>query len=216
MLRTGLALAFLALFSFSTFVVAAPAANKEFAAGKDYELIDPPQPTSDPSKVEVLEFFWYGCPHCYHFEPDLNGWLKTKPDNVVFIRQPAVFNERWSAHAKMFYTAEALGILDKLHTPFYEAIQVKKLPLATEEEQAKFFAEHGVSKDDFLKAYKSFAVDAKMRQAEGLGPRYGITGTPTLVVNGKYRVSGTLAKSYPNMVAITSYLIAKESGKPAK
>ncbi|WP_317134006.1 thiol:disulfide interchange protein DsbA/DsbL [Methylococcus mesophilus] len=214
MLRTGLGLAFLALFS--SLLSAAPAETKEYAAGKDYEVINPPQPTSDPSKVEVLEFFWYGCPHCFHFEPDLNAWLKTKPDNVAFVRQPAVFNERWAAHAKMFYTAEALGVLDKLHPQFYEAIQVKKLALASEEEQAKFFADNGVAKDAFQKAYKSFAVDAKMRQAEGMGARYGISGTPTLVVNGKYRVSGSLAKSYPNMIAITNYLIAKESGKPAK
>ena len=109
MLRTGLGLAFLALFS-----ALAAAETMEYAAGKDYEVINPPQPTSDPSKVEVIEFFWYGCPHCYHFEPDLNAWLKTKPDDVVFIRQPAVFNERWAAHAKMFYTADDLRVPDNL------------------------------------------------------------------------------------------------------
>lgn len=185
--------------------------------GEGYEMVSPPQPTSDPAKVEVIEFFWYGCPHCYHFEPDLNAWLKTKPDNVVFIRQPAVFNAHWAAHAKAFFTAEALGVLDKMHADFYDAIQNKKMTLESEADLAKFFAEHGVKEADFHKAYKSFAVDTKMRQAENMAARYGVTGTPSLIVNGKYRVSGSQAKTFANMVEVTKTLIARESGaKPAK
>ncbi len=201
--------------------VAGHAAPKSEAAadkgGEGYELVSPPQPTSDPSKVEVIEFFWYGCPHCYHFEPDLNAWLKTKPDNVVFIRQPAVFNAHWAAHAKAFFTAEALGVLDKMHADFYDAIQNKKMALESEADLAKFFAEHGVKEADFHKAYKSFAVDTKMRQAENMAARYGVTGTPSLIVNGKYRVSGSQAKTFANMIEVTKSLIAQEStSKPAK
>lgn len=185
--------------------------------GEGYELVAPPQPTSDPSKVEVIEFFWYGCPHCYHFEPDLNAWLKSKPDNVAFIRQPAIFNAHWAAHAKAFFTAEALGVLDKMHADFYDAIQNKKQTLESEDDLAKFFAAHGVKEADFRKAYKSFAVDTKMRQAENMAARYGVTGTPSLVINGKYRVSGSQAKTFANMIEITKALIARESaGKPAK
>ena len=176
-----------------------------------YELVNPPQPTSDPGKVEVIEFFWYGCPHCYHFEPDLNAWLKTKPANVVFIHQPAIFDAHWAAHAKAYFTAEALGVVDKMHADFYDAIQNKKLALETEDDLAKFFAEHGVSEADFRKTYKSFAVDTKMRQAASMGARYGVTGTPTLVVNGKYRVSGPSAKTFPNMIAVMDALIKQES-----
>lgn len=183
-----------------------------------YEMVEPPQPTADPSKVEVLEFFWYGCPHCYHLEPDLNAWLKKKPANVEFIRQPAIFNERWGAHAKAFFTAEALGIVEKVHGDFYEAIQNQKRKLETEDELAAFFKEHGIAESDFRKAYKSFAVDTKMRQAATMAQRYGITGTPAIVINGKYRTSGSLAKSFPRMIEIMNELIAQESAalQPAK
>lgn len=187
------------------------AAESDLQQGRDYELVSPPQPTSDPGRVEVIEFFWYGCPHCYHFEPDLNAWLKTKPTNVVFIRQPAIFNERWAAHAKAFFTAEVLGVLDKVHKELYEAIQNQKLKLETEDEQAEFFAKQGVSADDFRKAYKSFAVDTKMRQAAAMAARYGVTGTPALIINGKYRTGGALAKSFPRMIEILNGLIAIES-----
>lgn len=184
---------------------------EEFKAGTDYDLVNPPQPTANPDKVEVMEFFWYGCPHCYHFEPDLNAWLKTKPASVEFIRQPAVFNEHWAAHAKAFFTAEALGVLDKMHADFYDAIQNKKETLESEEDLAQFFKAHGVAESDFHKAYASFAVDSKMRQATILAPKYGINGTPSLVVNGKYLISGGKAKSFPRMIEITNALIKKES-----
>jgi len=186
---------------------------EEFKAGVDYDLVNPAQPTLDPSKVEVLEFFWYGCPHCYHFEPDLNAWLKTKPSNVDFIRQPAIFNEHWAAHAKAFFTAETLGVLDKMHADFYDAIQNKKESLETEEDLAAFFKAHGVNNEDFHKAYASFAVDSKLRLANGLAAKYGVTGTPSIVVNGKYLVSSGKAKSFPRMIEITKALIQQESPK---
>lgn len=193
---------------------AEPATGGPFEAGKDYELVSPPQPTADPGKVEVLEFFWYGCPHCYHFEPDLNAWLKKKPDNVVFVRQPAIFNERWGTHAHAFFVAEALGVLDKMHPLLYDAIQNQNQKLESEDDQADFFAKHGVAKEDFHKAYKSFSVDSKMRQAAGMAARYGVTGTPAVVINGKYRTGGAQAKSFPRMIEIMNYLIKQET--PAK
>ena len=113
---------------------------EEFKAGVDYERVTPPQPVQETGKVEVMEFFWYGCPHCYHFEPDLNAWLKRKPDNVSFIRQPAIFSALWGPHAKAFFTAEALGILNRLHPDFYDAIQNQHEPLEKEEALIKFFA----------------------------------------------------------------------------
>jgi len=192
-------------------------ASKPLKAGEDYELVNPPQPTAEIGKVEVMEFFWYGCPHCLHFEPFLNEWLKRKPANVVFIRQPAIFNARWGAHAKAFFTAEALGVAEKMHADFFDSIQNQKMALESEEDLAKFFAGHGVKEEDFRKAYRSFAVDAKMRQAEGMAARYGVDGTPALVVNGKYRVTGSLAKTLDNMIAITDALIRLESSaKPGK
>lgn len=203
---------FILLFFLSFNLLAAEPAKAE-AANLGYEKVEPPQPTANPAKVEVIEFFWYGCPHCYHFEPDLNAWLQTKPENVTFIRQPAVFNPHWAAHAKAYFTAEALGVLDKMHADFYDSIQNKKMKLESEEELAKFFQEHGVAEADFHKAYKSFSVDTKMRQAEAMAARYGVTGTPALIVNGKYRITGSLAKTFANMISITNSLIKQESAK---
>jgi thiol:disulfide interchange protein DsbA len=194
-------------------VLAQSPADSSLQAGKDYEVIDPPQPTADPSKIEVIEFFWYGCPHCYHFEPDLNAWLKKKPANVEFIREPAVFDPEspWAAHAKAFYTAQALGIIDAVHKDFYEAIQNQQRKLLSEQELAEFFKEHGVSEEEFRKAYKSFAVDTKMRQAPLLAPRYGIHGTPAVVINGKYRTGSKMVKSFPRLIEVMNALIERES-----
>lgn len=177
-----------------------------------YEAVSPAQPVQNPSKIEVIEFFWYGCPHCYSLEPSMAEWLKNKPANVEFIRQPAVFSDLWGKHAKAFFTAEALGVGEKVHADFFDAIQNKKQKLVSEEELAKFFAAHGVKDEDFKAAYHSFMVDAKMRQAETMAARYGITGVPALVVNGKYRVTATTAKSQENMLSVTNQLIQQESG----
>jgi thiol:disulfide interchange protein DsbA len=182
-------------------------------AEEGYETLSPAQPVQNPNKIEVIEFFWYGCPHCYHLEPSVVAWLKTKPANVEFIRQPAVFNPMWAKHAKAFFTAEALGVQEKLHADFFDAIQNKNQKLATEEELLKFFVDHGIKEEDFRNAYNSFAVDAKLRQAESMGTRYGITGVPALIINGKYRVSGSTAKTQDNIFAVTNQLIKKESEK---
>ncbi len=180
-------------------------------AEQGYQSISPAQPTRNPDKVEVIEFFWYGCPSCYRLEPTLNEWLKNKPDNVEFIRQPAIFSQVWGDHAKAFFTAEALGVVEKVHADLFDAIQNKKQALRTEDQLAQFFAKHGVSAADFRNAYNSFLVDAKMRKAKSMAPRYGITGVPALVINGKYKTSAQLAKSYENMVKVVDSLIAQES-----
>jgi protein dithiol oxidoreductase (disulfide-forming) len=180
-------------------------------AEEGFETISPAQPVQNPDKIEVIEFFWYGCPHCHHLEPSLVAWLKNKPANVEFIRQPAVFSELWGKHAKAYYVAETLGIVDKVHADLFDAVQNKKQKMTSKEELAKFFADHGVNSEDFHNAYNSFSVDAKLRQAESIGPRYGISGVPTLIVNGKFRVSASSAKSQENMLNVVDQLIKKES-----
>jgi thiol:disulfide interchange protein DsbA len=199
---------FLTLFSVATLVQAEPATE---AKSVGYETLSPAQPTQDKTKVEVIEFFWYGCPHCYAFEPILNKWLKTLPKNVQFIRQPAAFSELWEKHAKAYYVAEALNMVDKVHADFFDAIQNKKQKLETEEELAKFFVAHGVKEASFHEAFNSFGVDTNVKKAKTVPPRYGITGVPTMVVNGKYVTSGSLAGSHENMIKILDQLIAKES-----
>ena len=176
-----------------------------------YETLSPAQPTQNPDKIEVIEFFWYGCPHCYAFEPLLEKWVKSLPKNVEFIRQPAVFNETWGKHAKAYYTAEALGVVDKVHADFFDAVQNKKESLDTEEALAKFFAAHGVNEAQFHEAYNSFAVDTKMRNAPSMATRYGITGVPAIIINGKYKTNGTLAGSHEKMIEVMNNLIKQES-----
>ncbi|MGR9044540.1 MAG: thiol:disulfide interchange protein DsbA/DsbL [Gammaproteobacteria bacterium] len=190
------------LLGFTTAIIAEP---------QGYETLTPAQPTQNPEKIEVIEFFWYGCPHCYHFEPQLTKWLENLPDNVQFIRQPAIFNSLWEKHAKAYFTAEALGIVDKVHADFFDAIQNKKQKLDTEEELLKFFTAHGVSEADFRNAYNSFLVDTKVRQAKTMAPRYGVTGVPAIIVNGKYKTTGPLAKSQDNMINVMNELIKQES-----
>ena len=182
----------------------------KYGEGKGYELVQPAQPTQDPGKIEVIEFFWYGCPHCYRFEPYISKWLQQLPDNVQFIRQPAIFGTRWSMHAKAYFTAEALNIVDKVHVDLFNTIQNKNQKLQSEDELAEFFAKHGVPKTEFDQAFNSFIVDTKMRQATLMGARYGLTGVPAIIVNGKYRTGGSIAKSLGEAIKVTNYLIAKE------
>lgn len=178
-----------------------------------YEAVNPAQPIANPAKIEVIEFFWYGCPHCYSFEPSLAKWLKTKPANVEFIRIPAVFSEQWGKHAKAYFVAEALGVVDKVHDDFFDAIQNKKEELETEDQLAKFFVAHGVKESDFREAFNSFMIDSKMRQAPALAAKYGLTGVPAIIVNGKYKTNGTLAGTQEKMIDVMNLLIKKESGK---
>ncbi|NOQ12898.1 MAG: thioredoxin domain-containing protein [Methyloprofundus sp.] len=199
MIKTGLLLSMVFFTSLS------------FAAGKGYKDLAAIQPTQDPTKVEVIEFFWYGCPHCYQFEPLLEKWHANLPANVTFIRQPAVFSKVWAKHAKAYFTAEVLDVVDKVHADLFHAIQVKKQKLTSEEDLAEFFVAHGVDKAAFHDAYNSFIVDTKMRQAKTMGPRYGITGVPAIVVNGKYLVNGKTAGSHEGMIKVINELIAQES-----
>lgn len=182
----------------------------EYFEGVQYQLVTPPQPTANPDKIEVLELFWYGCPHCYHFEPHVQKWLKTKPADVDFVRMPASFKPLWELHAKAYYTAEILGVLDKVHDAFFHARQEAKRQLATEDELADFFAAHGVDKATFHKTFNSFPVMLRVGQSKQVIPRYGVSGVPSVIVNGKYRVGAGMVDGYPEMIRVINYLVAKE------
>lgn len=195
---------------------AAPSMAEEYTENMHYELVTPPQPTSVADKVEVVELFWYGCPHCYQFEPTLQKWIKAKPANVAFVRVPGIFRPEWSVLARAYYTAEALGVLDKVHDPIFGAVHELKRPLQSEDQIAAFFAEQGVKEEDFRKTFRSFAIETKVRRAQELSQRYGAKGVPTMIVNGKYRVSAGLpgVQTHANTVKIVDALIQREaSGK---
>tara|TARA_R110002073_G_scaffold105178_1_gene238003 strand:+ start:1337 stop:1933 length:597 start_codon:yes stop_codon:yes gene_type:complete len=190
--------------------LAAQAADT-FKEGEHYERITPEVATQADGKIEVVEVFWYGCHHCYSFEPDIKKWLKSKPDNVEFRRVPGVFARNWIPHARAYYTAEILGVTDAIHTPLFEAIHDEGKRIGDEDSLARFFAEHGVAEADFREAYNSFSVDTKTRQALVASKEYGISGVPSVIVNGRYRTSARLAGTYENLLKIVDALVDKES-----
>lgn len=177
-----------------------------------YQPIIPVQPTSaEEGMIEVVEIFSYGCSHCHRFEPMLERWLKTKPANVKFVRLPAIFSPTLALYARAFYAAEALGVLDKIHKPFFDAIHVQKKRMNSEAEIAALFAEHGVDQKKFEKAFRSFAVEAKVRRAAELGKRYGVEATPSMVVNGKYITNPGKTNGFQGMINVINQLVKQES-----
>lgn len=186
--------------------------SRHYDAGIDYQLVQPPQPTDTGSKIQVIELFWYGCPHCYHFEPQLDQWLAHKPKDVVFERIPAVLGPNWAPLARAFYTEKLLGVFPKTHQALFDAIhKYHQLRLESDPQAlADFFAKHGVPKAKFLAVYHSFAASMDVRRAEDMTRRYGISGVPTMIVNGKYRTSGALDGGTEAMLKVVDYLIRKE------
>lgn len=185
--------------------------------GIEYKLVSPAQPTITKNKVEVVELFWYGCPHCFHFEPHLKEWLAKKPDNVVFYRVPAVFNPAWGLHARAYYTAKSLGLFDNgkhaFHDAFFNEIHVKKKSLKNKKALQSFFARFGVTAEDFNNTFDSFAVNTKVNRAAELSKRYQLQGVPSIIVNGKYRTDGPMANGRKGIIKVMDFLIKKESKK---
>lgn len=186
-------------------------AAAEYKEGVEYQRIEPSVPTTTGDKVEVVELFWYGCPHCYDFDPYVKRWLMRKPANVEFIHIPAIFNKLWELHAQAFYTAKALGISGKIHDGLFDAIHQGGRRFPTPASLQMLFAEYGVSKDDFYKAFNSFAVKSQVKRAVQLTKRYGIDGVPALIVNGKYRVNSSGVRTYSDMLKVVDYLVRKET-----
>lgn len=191
-------------------VAAFPAAAQEWVAGEHYDVISPAVRSAEGDKIVVTEFFWYGCGHCYNFEPQVVQWKKTLGDDVVVKGSPAMWNGLMEVHAQAFYAAEVLGVLDKVHMPLFQAINVDRKRLSSESELADLFADHGVSRDDFSKAFSSFGVGSQVRQANARARAAKITGTPELMVAGKYRISTRKAGGQANMLKIANHLIEKE------
>lgn len=184
---------------------------KDYTEGKHYTQMGEARSTQSGNKIEVLEFFWYGCPHCYRFEPAINKWKKSKPENVHFERVPAPLNPKWMPHTKAYYALELMGKGEDYHQALFEAIHVKRQRIFTTEAIADFLADQGVDKKAYMDSVKSFAVEMRARRAMQLGKAYNLNGVPALAVNGKYTVSATQAGSYDEMVNITNFLISKEA-----
>jgi len=200
--------------------VAAPAAPAAWEAGKNYFVIDPPQPTSSGDKVEVLEVFSYACSHCANFQPYAEQLKKSLPAYASFDYMPAIFNAQWEPYARAYYTAQSLGVLDATHQALFDALHRDHTPIRTVDDLATFYSQHGVERAKFLGASGSFEVESKLSRSMQIVRDAGVDGTPTLIVNGKYRTSGATAGGYAQMVELVGWLVAKEhagdAAKPAK
>jgi thiol:disulfide interchange protein DsbA len=182
----------------------------DYKEGVHYKKLSPQQ-SQTGENVEVLEFFWYGCPHCYTFEPYVNAWKKSKPDNVDFARVPAIFRPDWEVQARAYYALSNMGVIEDMHIKIFEAMHKQKKRLDTRQKITDFLVSNGVDKAAFEKEYNSFTTDGMVRKAKKKMKAYRIQGVPSMVINGKYLTSGSMAGSYDNMVKITNYLVEKES-----
>ena len=182
----------------------------EFQAGKEYVELSSPVPVAEPSKIEVVELFWYGCPHCYQFEPIIKPWAEKLPDDVVFKRLPAMFGGIWNAHGQLFITLESMGVEPKVHDAVFAAYHQERKKLATPEEMGDFLAGQGIDKQTFLKAYNSFGVRSRVEQVKKLGMAYQITGVPVMIVNGKYRFDLGSSGGPERTLQVADFPIAKE------
>ena len=200
-----------------TFVMLMPLAFSSFAqiekyvAGTHYTELQAPVNTNDSSKVEVLEAFWYGCSHCFRFEPLIANWEATAGEDVDFVRFPAMWNALMEIHAQVYYTAEAMDALDTVHEPVFNAINIEGNRLQNENQIGALFAKYGISEDDFGKAFNSFTVRTKVNQAKQRMQAYEIRSTPNMIVNGKYLVTtGETVRTQAEMLEVVDFLVEKE------
>lgn len=198
------------LFALIFVPVVACQAEEPYKAGVQYEVLPEEISTSDPAKIEVVEVFWYGCIHCYDFEPKINAWLETQKDDVNFIRIPAIWHPSMRLHAKAYYTAQALKVLDTMHNVIFDAMNVRGKKLDNEAAIADLFVANGVSKEQFTKVFNSGSIDMAVDLAEKKQARYRIRSTPELAVNGRFRISGQDAGGQDGMLRVASFLIEKE------
>lgn len=196
----------------------APGQNWKFSEGKEFQRLVPTQPTvGGADKIEVAEFFWYGCSHCYNFEPYINRWADNAPPNVRFLRIPALWNPLVKLHGQLYYTEQLLvnsGALEnpaEFHAAVFNEYHRRGNRLTSVSAIEALFGRFGVSAEDFQNAWKSFEVDQKLRVAEDLARRYSISGVPTVVVNGKYRTGAGEAGGFDNLIEVIDELVAREA-----
>ena len=194
-------------------VAAAPLAAAQSAESDIegmYELVDPPQATETGDRIEVVDVFWYGCPHCYTFLGPMEAFEQTLPDYVEVRRLPVIFQESFVAHARAYYTSELLGVAERTHRALFEEIHERRNLTDHKDALGTFFERQGVDRTLFDRTFDSFAVESMVRKSILMQKRYGIRGTPSVIVNGKYRVTGRLAGSLENMIPVVRALAERE------
>lgn len=188
------------------FAISGSAMAASFVAGKDYTVVANPGTVDVKGKIEVREFFWYGCGHCFTLEPYMQSWLRKLPKDVNFVRTPAAMNPVWEQNARGYYVTEALRIRKRTHLPLFHAIHDQGQQIFDQKSQAKFLVKYGVPEAKFNSMYNSFAITAKVNQANQLARQYQLSGVPAVVVNGKYVVQGDNHK----VIQVINYLVDKE------
>ena len=207
-------IAILCALAASIALLATPAQAQElkpkYIEGTHYQLVKTPTKTRNPEKVEVTELFWYGCPHCNQFQPVFSKWKKQQAEDVVIQHSPAIWNKPMIVHAHIFYTAKAFRLLDVMHKEIFDAMHIERKKLVSKNQVFALFEKHGISREKFDKTFDSFGVQSQVKQASARARGYGITGTPEVVVNGKYRVSSRMVSSEAEVLKVASFLIEKE------
>ena len=187
----------------------AMAQARQFKEGKDFKRLDKPvAPDAPAGKVDVIEFFWYSCPHCNAFEPTLDAWVKAAPKDLSVRRVPVAFNASFVPQQKLFYTLEGMGKLDALHAKVFRAVHVEKAKLAKDDEILAWVTQQGVDAAKFKEVYGSFSVANQVRRASQLQDSYGVEGVPSMGVAGKYYTDGTMAGSMQTVLQVVEYLAA--------
>ncbi|MDE0155625.1 MAG: thiol:disulfide interchange protein DsbA/DsbL [Gammaproteobacteria bacterium] len=184
-------------------------AQEHSHGGPAWTQIKPALPTQSGDKIEVVEIFWYGCSHCYSFEPHVKSWLETIPEDVAFRPVPGVLNSRWAVHARGYFAAEKMGALEQFHTPLFRALHAQRRNIFTRDSLIDFAAEVGLDKKEFARHYDSNETEVKMKQAFLMARDARITGVPAVIVNGKYLVSAS-AGSFERMIETIDDLIREE------
>jgi len=200
---------FITLFALLSLNGLAGAQGQKVEEGFDYRILPIAQPVEAKGKVEVIEFFWYGCPHCYDFEPELSAWVKRQPRDVAFRRVPVAFRDDFLPHSQMYYALESMGKADALNEKVMYAMHKENKRLLTEGEIADWVASQGIDRNTFLATYRSFAVVSKARAAKQQTEAYRIDGVPTVVMQGKYVTSPSIAGSKAKAIAVMDYLEEK-------
>ena len=194
----------------------AQAQAKAFQSGTDYLTLDKPAPTEAPAgQIEVVEFFWYNCPHCNSFEPMLDAWAKKLPKDVTVRRTPVAFRADFEPQQRLYYVLESLGKVDELHKKVFNAIHVEKLPLTTFAQITAWVEKQGIPKAKFTELYNSFSISTKARKAAQLQDAYALDGVPALGINGRYFTSGAQAKTLERSLQVADYLIGQSRKKAA-
>lgn len=202
------AFALLALFSGISAAQQPAEGQRPIRADVEYRVIKP-QPLSVANGIEVIEFFWYGCPHCYNLQPPLERWISRKPADVTVRHIPAILRDSWAPHARIYYTLEALGEVERLHQRVYFSYHVEELALSNPDVVSGWAVRNGISRERWEEAYNSAAVQRKVEEAGRLSRAYSIAGTPSLVVNGRYLTSSSMAESMSGVIVILDGLIDK-------